>query len=255
MHRTHALLLAAATLLLAAATGAQDHPNLARGFSADQAYDRTGLDSVNLWNGNLTLAIPIGQRYRSGGNVSWGLTLYYNSNVWDYQEQDFWHPHDGGSCAEYDGIPTVSLTVAKPVTSNAGLGWDLSLGALDGPYGSTDASPNWVYTSPDGAKHAFYSTLHPGETATQRTTDTRSGWHCGSDGNPACDVFYTRDNTHLRLIALIGSDGFVQGGDVESPEGTVERFSTVSGTATGRLEKVIDVWNNTLTVSYTTLRA
>ncbi len=49
---------------------AQDHPNLERGFFADQAYQLSSIDSVNLYNGNLTLTIPIGQTYHVGGNLS-----------------------------------------------------------------------------------------------------------------------------------------------------------------------------------------
>jgi hypothetical protein len=230
---------------------AQDHPNLERGFFADQAYQLSNIDSVNLYNGNLTLTIPIGQTYHVGGNLSYGLTLYYNSTVWDFQQRQFYPPNPGGGCALPPQSDPVWLTVANPVKGvNAGLGWTLSLGALDGPYGQSD-SPSWIYTSPDGGKHAFFSTLHDfAETAQHRTTAPCSP-------SAPCNVYYTRDNTYLRLVAIVDSCGKVLGGDVEFPDGTVQHFDTgnaaccTTGCVVGApLTKISDRFGNTLNVTY-----
>jgi hypothetical protein len=64
---------------------AQQHPNVKRGFAVDQAYQTGEIDNVNVFNGNLVLNIPIGQRYQVNGALSYGLVLNYNSKVWDYQ--------------------------------------------------------------------------------------------------------------------------------------------------------------------------
>ena len=86
-------LLLLALLLLAAPVAAQENPDVARGFSADKLYQFGELDSVNLFNGNLTLALPLGPGYSAGGGLSYSLTLAYNSNVWDFEEH--WDPVSG----------------------------------------------------------------------------------------------------------------------------------------------------------------
>jgi len=263
MSRFHALIGVAVIALVATVAGGQEQPDLERGFYRDQAYQAAGLDTVNLYSGNLTLAIPIGQRYHVGGSLWYGLTLYYNSNVWDYEQRDFYPPNtDGGCSLPPDSTPEL-LTVAKPTTlNNAGLGWNLSLGTLDGPYGSQD-SATWVFTGPDGGTHAFYPMLHPSDDQSShfRTTQSRSGWQCSASSK--CDVWYTRDNTYLRLVAFIDSNNLVQGGDVEFPDGTVETFlSTIqpsqctwgtlfcTNSNPAHLTQIADTFGNTLTVSY-----
>jgi RHS repeat-associated protein len=250
-------LAALAILTVAALATAQDHPNLERGFFADQAYQLSNIDSINLYNGNLMLAIPIGQTYHVGGNLSYGLTLYYNSNVWDFEQRQFYPPNPDGGCTLPPQSDPVWLNVSLPVKGyNAGLGWSLSLGALDGPYGQSD-SPSWVYTSPDGSKHAFFSTLHDyGETTQRRTTSPCSSSY-------PCNVYYTRDNTYLRLVAIVDSGGIVQGGDIEFPDGTVHSYrrtiapgcctwggSFCTNSNPAHLTQIADRFGNTLTVCY-----
>ncbi len=254
MARMKIAALAGVVIGVATLALAQDHPNLERGFYADQAYQLAGIDSVNLYNGNLNLAIPIGPTYHAGGSLAWGLTLYYNSNVW-YTDQEWFYPHNpDGSCTLHDPplVDPVLLTVARPVKADirAGLGWVLSLGALDGPYGASD-SGSWIYTSPDGSEHAFFSTLHDyGETLQHRTASPCSSSY-------PCNIYYTRDNTYLRLVALVDSCGKVLGGDVEFPDGSIQRFRTgnaaccTSGCATGaQLTQISDAFGHTINVTY-----
>ncbi|HKI06744.1 MAG TPA: hypothetical protein VKK31_32510, partial [Thermoanaerobaculia bacterium] len=40
---------------------AQQHPNTARGFGSSGSFNPGDVDSVNLFNGNLVIRIPIGQ--------------------------------------------------------------------------------------------------------------------------------------------------------------------------------------------------
>jgi hypothetical protein len=65
-----------------------DHPNIARGFDIGKPYQMNGIDNVSLFNGSLTVAISIGPRYHVNGSLGYGLTLVYNSNVWDTVEND-----------------------------------------------------------------------------------------------------------------------------------------------------------------------
>src|SRR5713226_996737 len=90
-----------------------DHPNIARGFDIGKPYQMNGIDNVNLFNGNLTVTIPIGQRYHVNGGLQYGLTLVYSGNSWDVVDE---------AIAGRDG------TIYPNRRSNAGLGWLVSMG-------------------------------------------------------------------------------------------------------------------------------
>jgi RHS repeat-associated protein len=152
-------------VLLALPAAAQQHPNTARGFNAAAGFGGGDVDSINPFNGNLVIGIPIGQAYKVNGNLSYRLTLTYNNNVWDYQQR------------ETDTV-TYNQAIANR-TANAGLGWMVSLGRLNPPTATDVDSSRTVYMSPDGAFHTFYPTLHEGETS-------------------LAGVQYTRDGTYLR---------------------------------------------------------
>jgi RHS repeat-associated protein len=231
----------AALLGFAVRVGAQtQHANQSRGFNPQQAYSTHDLDSVNLLNGNLVLSIPIGQRYKVNGNLSYGLTLHYNSNLWNFEEvcprnidtsllfyttwvYDQFYDIENGQWIVYetpfqDGTdpepprvnnPCWTVSYPNPV-GTAGLGWQLHFGTLFPPSGlEQDVSQVnplktekslWVYQTPDGSEHAFYPTLHSTDPA----------------GSP--DTGYTRDATYLRMKP-VGSER-----QVEFPSGEVHVF-------------------------------
>src|SRR5687768_9639251 len=80
------LILLLALLIATPLFAAEPGEGLERGFAADKLYDFSGVDSVNTFNGNLTLTIPLGISYPVNGDFSYNLTLHYNSKVWDYEE-------------------------------------------------------------------------------------------------------------------------------------------------------------------------
>lgn len=170
---------------------AQEHPNVARGFSRDKAFQVGDVDHVNLFNGNLVLTLPLGQSFPVGGGLSFGLTLTYNSNAWDFEE--------------HVDQTQVAFTQALPgLRFNAGLGWLLTLGQLNPPRTSISPDGHEVYLGPDGAEHAFYGTLHEGEA-------------------PIKAVQYTRDGSYLRLRGASGSPR-----EVDFPDGTIHRFDSLN---------------------------
>lgn len=172
------LALLGLALLLAAIPGAaQQHPNVARGFSSSGSFNAGNLDSINLFNGNLVIRIPLGHGYPVGGKLSYQLGLTYNNNVWDHEQR------------EVDGVVKVSAFPSR--TANAGLGWMVSLGRLNPPQGDLDTAST-TYMSPDGAMHTFYPTLHDGEAA-------------------ASGVKYTRDGTYLRYKSAVNEVEFPDG--------------------------------------------
>jgi RHS repeat-associated protein len=163
--RAKSLAIAVALLALwVAGAAAQEHPNVAKGLGG--GLGGAGIDTVNPFNGNMVLRLPIGQAYPVNASLSYQLALVYNSQVWEHESDD-------------------TGTVAIPARgANAGLGWSLHLGRLNPPQldaaGTTPDFNRNTYLAPDGSLHTFYPTLHEGEGAV-------SG------------VEYTRDGSYLRL--------------------------------------------------------
>ncbi|HMB53369.1 MAG TPA: hypothetical protein VKU40_08635, partial [Thermoanaerobaculia bacterium] len=87
-----ALALLATSLLTAFPAVAQQNPDTAGGFEAGKVYQFGELDSVNLFNGNVTVVLPIGGSYPVNGNLGYGLTLSYNSNLWRHLDYKWWVP-------------------------------------------------------------------------------------------------------------------------------------------------------------------
>jgi YD repeat-containing protein len=218
-------------LFLAATAAAQDHPNLGRGFVADKLYDFLGLETVNDFNGNLIIRLPIGQEFVSNGLLKYRFALTYNSSIWEYQ-----YSPDG-----------TQLSATPTLVSNAGAGWRFSLGSLLPPIGDPDnaANPgnntgNWAYCDSAAARHGFNTTLHDG--------DTGDTYH-----------WYTRDSTYIRMTQVDAGTR-----TVEFPDGTRQVFKkhqvpngigtwiqTWQGTK-WRLASIEDGFGNRVTVTYET---
>jgi len=145
-----------ATLLIVNVAAAQELPNRAPGFAADKVYQFGDVDSINLFNGNLTIPIPLGQTYQVSDNLSYGFKLVYNGNVWEYAN----HCHDEiGS----DGTthPVCNGAGFPSLLSNAGIGFAITLGELlepGKPLNYAKDSPGWLYVDPEGARTSITST-------------------------------------------------------------------------------------------------
>jgi RHS repeat-associated protein len=208
--------LAAVLLFAVPVLAAADvHPNSEGGFAPEKAFQVGEIDNINMFNGNLVLTIPIGTSYPVGGGLSYGLTLVYNSTPWLFQQRT-------------DPISNVTYNQAYPEPrSNAGLGWQISLGRLFEPGQTVNGLPvnnsnNWIYQGPDGNEHVFYNTLHEGDSA-------------------VTGVSYTRDGSYLRM-KVVGSSR-----EVEFPDGTLHQFDS-----TGRLAQIRNRFSgNTVSIAYT----
>jgi RHS repeat-associated protein len=140
-----------AIVLMSSIASAQVKDNYARGFHPEKLYQFGNLDSINLFNGNLTVALPFG-KVQVSSSLSYDLTLAYNSNAWEYTDVEVERPtaHPSPGPAEYN--PTVGWQFPTR-KSNAGLGWSLSLGRLINYTIYGNPGETSVYESPDGADH------------------------------------------------------------------------------------------------------
>jgi RHS repeat-associated protein len=210
--------LAAAAVLGLALTAAvplpaQTHANAQRGFSPEKVFQSGEIDHVALFNGNLTLTLPLGPSYPVNGQFSYGITLTYNSNCWDFQERL------ANSTSYVQALPNRR--------SNAGMGWMLSFGRLEPPGAPTNDSGRYLYVGEDGGEHLFYPTLHEGDAADAAVTGV-------------LETLYTRDGTYLRLRRM--SDGTFQ---LELPDGTLRRLGSDR-----RVSRIEDRFGNFLSIDY-----
>ncbi|HEX6900065.1 MAG TPA: RHS repeat-associated core domain-containing protein [Thermoanaerobaculia bacterium] len=208
-------------LACAAPAAAEVHPNTAPGFPVEQSFHVGEIDNVNLFNGGLTLTLPIGGSYPVNGGLSYGLKLVYNANPWTFSTITIVQPN---------GTETKNPIADATACSNAGLGWRVSLGEFQPPCQQPDGmeqlSPH-IYQDENGTDHLFYPTLHEG--------DPEDAPLAG-----VSQILYTRDGSYLRLKVL--SNG---GRKLEFPDGTVRTFDTE-----GRLTEIRDPFNNVVTVAY-----
>jgi hypothetical protein len=133
---------------------AQTHPNLEKGFAADKMYQFGDIDHVNLFNGNLSLTIPVGGSTPVSDHLSLSLTLVYNTKLWSAKPRSY--------CPSGDSCPERLLFYSPERRSNAGFGWTLTPGRLIDPL-ETDINNDagrFIYLSPDGSDRLFYDTLH-----------------------------------------------------------------------------------------------
>lgn len=183
-------------------TRADDQVDTAHGFRADSAFQNGDVDSVNLFNGSVSVTIPVPPAYSLNAGRAYAIGLVYIPETWKY-------------IRNVDPFTNeVSYTPSLAPQVNAGIGWRVTMGRLYPRSSAVTPIPascgfnctawTWVYESPDGATHVFADRLH-------------------SVDNFTSNVYYTRDGTYLRL-----KDGGSYG-DLEFPDGTIQRFSTTTG--------------------------
>ena len=202
-------------LLSGSPAWAQDHPNRQHGFNPEATYAVGDVDSVNLFNGHLMLRVPLGRPYPVAEGFSYQLGLVYNSSPWEAQTRVV---VQGGESFEF-------VRALPDEGSNAGLGWQLSLGRLDLHGPRPHEVDRFAYVGADGATHVFYAKLHEGDPDDAGDTENTDPFGQPSGQN----VMYTRDGSYLRLRVVAG------GWAVEFPNGQVHRFDTA-----GRLTEIAD---------------
>ena len=216
--RATAILFGIACALLAGTALGQKSVTDEVGFNPEKLYDFHDIDSVNLFNGNLTVTLPLGQRYRVGANLSYQFMLIYNGKTMEIESYVEIHDEDDVRVLSR-GIPARQ--------SNAGVGWRVSLGRLLPPYhpartNSSFSRYSYIYEGPAGDEHEFPTSDHDAVTLS-------------SDPQP------------LRLSRVIGLS--LPTREVEMPNGEIHRFQEEEGD--WRLKQIRDRFGNQVNISYT----
>jgi RHS repeat-associated protein len=247
--RLRVSLLAAGLLglaLQASSAAASPHPNTNGGVAVDQVFQVGNVDNVNLFNGSLTVTIPLGITYPVNGAFKYRFTLVGNSNPWDFWTVQY-PDGNGGFFTESDAAPSHC--------SNAGMGWRVSFGALGFGYPVTPAAPVCaitaqntlqdqalaIYEAPDGSQHLFYATLHLSD-----PDDNFNGVQ-DSLSTGVENVLYTRDGTYLRLKRYNAHQSN-EYDEIEFPDGTVHHFDNL-----GRITQMRDAFGNQVGIDYQTV--
>ncbi|HYK05343.1 MAG TPA: hypothetical protein VE974_26570 [Thermoanaerobaculia bacterium] len=200
-------------LLVTSPAFTTENPNLAKGFNAATTYDFSKIEAVNLFNGSITLMVPLGQTYSVGDHLSYNFGLSYTGNNWSMSE-NIWYEQDSNDPQNWIERKSYYYDLYDIYTQDgpdSGMGWRLMLGKMRG-----DRS----YISADGATHAFSTTLNATTTA-PADTNTR--------------VFYSNDSTYLRLRQLYSSGNVYLGAEIDFPDGSIHKFD-----ALGRLVEMRD---------------
>ncbi len=166
MRRTLAPLLALCALVTTnsvsrAQNGPDADPDSAPGY-AKSVFHHASVDSVNVYNGSLTLPIAIGPAYPVGPKLKFQAMLTYNSVVWEFGNPG---PDNQSDVGLYEPIK------ADPALA---VGWSLTAGAIK-PCGVVQNSN--CYVGPDGSERLF-------------------------DQSPSANYFRTSDGSQLLLHSL-----------------------------------------------------
>ncbi len=179
MNRDQIVILAMSFLLATPAAFPQQVPNAAPGFRPEGVYDFAGIDQVGIFQGALSVSIPLGLEFPIDGGLSYRLAARYSSSLWNSHT----YPDP---CTTPSECPN---EMQPKSVHNAGLGWRVSLGNLFPPANFFNQTGHWSYVSENGSEHVLYPTLHLSDP--EDPVDVGIG--------PASQlVLYSRDGSYLR---------------------------------------------------------
>jgi RHS repeat-associated protein len=119
-------------------SGPDNDADAAPGY-VNSVFHHGQVDSINLYNGQLTIPISLGPSYPVGPKLKFQAILTYNSRKWDY------------------GHPTIQPPdfVYQPLVGNPALGqgWEFTLGAIK--LCKQGSASGFCYFGPDGSQHMF----------------------------------------------------------------------------------------------------
>jgi len=193
MRKTILLAFIVWTVCTAAAraqSGPDNDPDAAPGY-VNSVFHHGQVDSINLYNGQLTIPISLGPSYPVGPKLKFQAVLTYNS-----RKSDYGHPTNQPSDFVYQPF------VGNPAL---GQGWEFTLGAIKlCRQGNTGG---FCYFGPDGSQHMFNHGSKTGDGSQLYLSGSGPfdmwdgegnhyvfGWHVsGLDDNPAVSPGYIHD--------------------------------------------------------------
>lgn len=211
-------------------------PEIQRGVDVNTLFAGMDADSVNLYNGNLSIRVPIGSVVASP-RLSADLALHYNSDVWASKKD---HCLVMGSIG---GPPTEAQELFVPIPSpfdNAGMGWSLSLGeivAADiGVHNPEHNAIDSYYRTPSGSLIVFETRLRDQVPA-----------------NTTAQVRYSRDGSYLRRRDGASGCATPAGSSspcstIEFPDGVVHEFHQIGDRF--RPTRMRDSFGNLIDIAY-----
>lgn len=140
--------------LLRAQSGPDNDPAAAQGY-VDNSFHESSIDSINEFNGQLTVPIAVGPEYPVGPSLKLQLTLVYNSKVWDYGAP----------------VPEDAVGEWRPIAGDPalGIGWNFTPGKIQ-PCGTNLQRVCFVRS--DGAEIVFFPKEPIGGTTYWETQDS-----------------------------------------------------------------------------------
>lgn len=227
MKRILLLLLLLLALPLAAR---EDDPALARGFQPGAVFNTNDIDSINAFNGNLLITVPVGPEFQTSGALRYRFTAHYESNIWEHREIQGITTGDAGGVEygqprtyrwwDHNFIPRgegddTRGSETYPTLSNAGFGWWFGVTGRLSVIRDESGNLRPAYRTLDGVWHSLYPRLHG-----NLDNVAFSEWN-----EP---VLFTRDGTYLRVRRLDNGLTYV----VDRPDGIQEQFVCIADCST-----------------------
>ena len=209
--------------------------NDAIGFTPNHVFESANDgEHIDAMTGNMTLTIPIGPRFKLTDDFSWGLTLTYNSKIWEHDCPLSSTPLPSDVCLgtlsshrrlfdpDYPNDPTHATT--EPSTYAFGLGWTMKPGRIY----HNPADKTYVYhlQLEDGSDHMFCDAF-----SDEYNDEYPRRYPGHPDLRPNCG-FTTVDSSHITM-GKVGS-GIDERWTAQLPDGRTIEFGTlgVSGETT-----------------------
>jgi len=218
--------LFALSVIVLAQSGPDTDADTAKGY-VNNVFHHSNVDSINVYNGALTVPVPIGSAYPIGPKLKFQATLAYTSRVWEYG-----YPNDN------DVIDSFLYT---PIAGDPalGIGWNFNAGAIK-KCGYLQNS--YCYVEPNGAEHQFSQTPSPADYyKTIEGSQYYLHWRSASSDYEMWDG----DGNHYVFNRIVGGTSLAYNDD---------RLDYVRDFGRGRdgwyLTQLEDPFHNSMTVTY-----
>ncbi len=217
--------------VLLAQAGPDVEPAAAEGY-ASSFFHRTSVDSINQFNGQLTIPIPLGPRYPIGPSLTFQAVLTYNSQRFEYG-----HPINPPQPGFYQPL------VGDPAL---GIGWTLTLGRIGWcEPGPTVPPTRPCYFRPDGARIQF-NEVTPGS-GTYVTLDATQ-YKLQRTGSGSVYSYTMLDGDGKRYVFSRQVTGFNDNPGFQSSPGYIHDYGR--GRDGWYLVTLTDTFGNQLQVTY-----